>query len=90
MKLRILVVDRPSTTCKGRVTRVVSETHAFFIHSGSFGSWKDCGVLCQVTHAMTNNLETDTQSTKKELLKALTKPLTKLVIQVRQTIIVMG
>lgn len=53
------------------------------VESGTFGSWKDCGLLCQITHSMTSGLEdTEKQETKKEMLKALTKPLTSLIIQV--------
>ncbi|KAI0242724.1 Sodium-dependent phosphate transport protein 2B [Lamellibrachia satsuma] len=55
--------------------------------SGAFGSWKNCGILCQVTQAMTVNLEMEKKDTKKELLKALTKPLTKLIIQLDKKVI---
>ena len=51
--------------------------------TGEFGSWKDCGLICQMTARMTEHLKPNSgNGTKeKELLKALTKPLTKLVIQ---------
>jgi len=51
--------------------------------SGSIGSWHDCGLLCQLTGAMTRNLHVDKQAKQHELLKAITKPFTNLIIQVR-------
>ena len=50
--------------------------------TGSIGSWNECGVLCQLTDVMTRNLHVDKKATKQELLKAITKPFTKLIIQV--------
>ncbi|KAI0242725.1 Sodium-dependent phosphate transport protein 2B [Lamellibrachia satsuma] len=55
--------------------------------SGSFSAWDNCGVICQVTHAMTVNLKMEKQETKKQLLKALTNPFTKLVIRLDKKVI---
>jgi hypothetical protein len=52
--------------------------------TGEIGSWKGCGVLCQLTGAIVHGLEPTGQDTKQELLQKLTKPFTELVIQVNE------
>ena len=55
--------------------------------TGEFGSWKDCGLICQITKAITDHLKMSDNKTKQhELLKALTKPLTKLIIQLDKNV----
>ena len=56
-----------------------------FLYEGSIGGWDGCGLMCQMTAAMTASLETDSNrsyNTNQELLSAITKPFTKLIIQV--------
>ena len=51
--------------------------------SGAFGSWKDCGILCQFTGYIVRELQPGgNAATKKDLLKVITKPFTSLIIQV--------
>lgn len=56
--------------------------------SGSFGAWKDCGLLCQFTGVIVQNLQPGgSSSTKKDLLKVITKPFTNLIIQLDSKVI---
>ena len=50
---------------------------------GSFGSWNDCGILCQFTGYIVRELQPGgNAATEQDLLKVLTEPFTHLIIQV--------
>lgn len=57
--------------------------------SGEIGSWKGCGLLCQMTHAITKTLEIDPDSSyKQEILKVVTKPFTRKIIQLDKKVLI--
>lgn len=49
---------------------------------GSFGAWKNCGLICQITSAITNSIKEQENHQKQELLKKLTRPFSHLIIWV--------
>jgi len=56
--------------------------------TGSFGSWKDCGVLCQISGAITKDLEVDpNENIDQDMLKVITKPFTSLIIQIDKKVL---
>lgn len=59
--------------------------------SGSIGSWKKCGILCQMTKAITEGLAVNRTApygdTKNDMLKVITKPFTSLIIQLDKNVI---
>ena len=52
-------------------------------NQGNIGSWKGCGILCQLTGWITKGLELDSnEAAEQDMLKVITKPLTERIIQV--------
>lgn len=51
--------------------------------TSKFAKGADCGVLCQITHEITKELELDpNENVEQDMLKVITKPLTSLIIMV--------
>ena len=52
--------------------------------TGAWGEWKDCGLICQVTGAITKHIDTGNEEAKEDFLKRITEPFTTEIMRVRK------